>query len=293
MVLQKFRDRLTGIMAIFIVGLLAIPFALVGVNSYFSPDSENTVAMVNDEGITLTEYNTSFQNYRERMRSLMGEAYDAQRFDDPVIRRQHLDTMIERELLRQVAAESGLSVDNQFLAQAIREIPGFQVDGEFNSEVYQSQLSAQGLTPPAFENQMRASMVLSQYPQTISASAIATPREVEQYIRLQQQERAFAALVVSADSERDEPADETAAEADANVEIEEPAAEISQQRIQAWYDDHADQFRRPERVVVEYIELDASQLASEEPIDEDTLRQQFEEQSARFISPEAHSLRIS
>jgi peptidyl-prolyl cis-trans isomerase D len=95
MVLQKFRDRLTGIMAIFILGLLAVPFALVGVNSYFAPDTDNNVAIVNDEGITLSEFNTSFQNYRERMRSLMGQSFDAAQFDGPVIRRQHLETMIE------------------------------------------------------------------------------------------------------------------------------------------------------------------------------------------------------
>lgn len=292
MVLQKFRDRLTGIMAIFILGLLAVPFALVGVTSYFSPDTENNVAIVNGEGITLTEYNTSFQNYRQRMRSLMGEAYDAERFDDPVIRRQHLDTMIERELLRQVAAETGLSVDDQFLARRIREIPSFQIDGQFSAEVYQSQLAAQGLTPPEFENQMRASMVLSQYPNTISASAIATPREVDEYIRLQQQERAFAALVVDAEIDSDEGDGEGETDSGEAVDSEgesetEPAGDIPEERIQAWYDEHAAQYRNPERVIVEYLELDAAELESDEPIDEDTLRQRFEEQSARFISPEA------
>lgn len=305
MVLQQFRDRLTGVMAIFILGLLAVPFALVGVNSYFSPDSENTVAIVNDEGITLTEYNDSFQNYRQRMRQLMGEAYDAERFDDPVIRRQHLDTMIERELLRQVSAESGLTVDDQFLAQAIRDIPGFQIDGEFNVEVYQSQLSAQGLTPPQFENQMRASMVLSQYPQTISASAIATPSEVDQYIRLQQQERAFAALMVMAELD---DAESTGAEAEEDTEGEtggpaetqegaeeggtgesatDLASEIPAERIQAWYEEHTSEYLNPERVVVEYVELEAAELETGETIDEEMLRQRFEEQSARFVTPEA------
>jgi peptidyl-prolyl cis-trans isomerase D len=306
MLLQKFRDRLTGIMAIFILGLLAVPFALVGVNSYFAPDTENNVAIVNEEGITLADYNASFQNYRERMRSLLGENFDAERFDDAIIRRQHLDTMIDRELLRQIAAETGLSVDDQFLAQAIRELPGFQVNGEFSVDVYQSQLSAQGMTPQQFENQMRASMVLSQYPSTISASAIATPREVDEYIRLQEQKRVFAALLVptEADEAVGEVAEqleqaEEAAELEEAAESTEPEAVVEEQqvddvpadmpeeRILAWYEEHADQYRNPERVIVEFLELDAARLEADEPVDEDTLRQRFDDQSGRFIAPEA------
>lgn len=269
MVLQKFRDRLTGVMAIFVLALLAVPFALVGVNSYFSPDTENNIAIVNKEGITLSDYNASFQNYRERMRSFLGENFDAERFDGPVVRRQHLDSMIDQELLRQAAAETGLSVDDQTLAQAIRDIPGFQVDGEFNVEVYQSQLSAQGLTPQAFESRMRASMVLRQYPATISASAIATPREVDEYIRLQEQERVFGALLVMAELDEAEP------------------APVDDERIQSWYESHSEDYRLPERVVVEYVELNAAEMEAEEPVDEDTLRQRFEEQAGRFITPEA------
>ena len=92
-----------GLAAIFILGLLAVPFALVGVNSYFAADIENNVALVNDESITLTAFNSSYQNFRQRMASLMGESFDAAYFDDPVVRRQHLESMIDQEILRPAA----------------------------------------------------------------------------------------------------------------------------------------------------------------------------------------------
>ncbi|HKJ16446.1 MAG TPA: SurA N-terminal domain-containing protein [Xanthomonadales bacterium] len=302
MLLQKFRDRLTGIMAIFILGLLAVPFALVGVTSYFAPETETNVAIVNEEGITVTEFNSSFQNYRERMRSLMGTSFDAALFDDPVVRREHLETMIERELLRQVSIETGLSVDDQFLAQAIRDVPGFQMDGVFNTEVYQNQLTSQGLTPQEFEDRMRSSMILRQYPATLSASAIATSAEVDRFIELQQQERAFGALLIMAEPEEDEAeelieevaeaAEEAAEEGEevieaAETEAAEAVAEIEESRIEQWYEDNADEYRHPERVVIEYVELNAELMEPEEEIDDDMLRQRFEDQSGRFITPEA------
>ena len=44
MVLQSIRDRLTGIIAIFIFAILIIPFAFVGVSSYFTSDTVNAAS---------------------------------------------------------------------------------------------------------------------------------------------------------------------------------------------------------------------------------------------------------
>ena len=57
--LQSIRDRLTGILAFFVLGILIIPFAFVGVNSYFSSGNENLVARVNDSEITFNDFNES------------------------------------------------------------------------------------------------------------------------------------------------------------------------------------------------------------------------------------------
>ena len=130
MVLQTIRDRLNGIIAVFILGLLIIPFLFVGVSSYFTSDAVNAVAVVNDQEITSSEYNQSFQNYRRRMQNLLGTNFDAEQFDQPIIRRQHLDAMIDQELLAQASMDAGLTVTSERLAAAIREIPAFHVDGQ-------------------------------------------------------------------------------------------------------------------------------------------------------------------
>ena len=198
MVLQSIRERLTGIIAIFIFAILIIPFAFVGVSSYFTSDAVNAVAVVNDQEITLNEFNTGFQNYRRRMQAQLGAAFDAELFDQAIVRRQFLDQMIDEELLVQVSVEAGLAVDDQRLAQAIRDIQAFQVDGEFNTDVYQARLATQGRTPAQFEIDMRASMVLNQFPGSIASSAITTNWEVKDYARLFEQTRAFKAVVVLA-----------------------------------------------------------------------------------------------
>ena len=305
MVLQSIRERLTGIIAIFIFAILIIPFAFVGVNSYFTSDAVNSVARVNDVDITVNEFQQGFQNYRRRMQSVMGANFDPIQFDQPIIRRQYLDTLIDRVLLTQVAAESGLTVDDDRLAQAIRELPGFQVDGVFNPDVYQSRLLSQGTTPQGFENDLREQMILEQYPEAVSSSAIATQWELRELVRLQDQQRSFKAIVLKAESATggEDSGGESAVEAgdaapiaaDTQPEETEPSASveaagdsgIEEEAITAWYESHPELYRSQEEVTIEYVELDAEAMVDDVEPDEDQLRARFEEQKARFVTPEA------
>ena len=297
MVLQSIRDRLTGIIAIFIFAILIIPFAFVGVSSYFTSDAVNAVAVVNDQEITINQFNSGFQNYRRRMQAQLGAAFDAELFDQAIVRRQFLDQMINEELLVQVSAEAGLAVDDQRLALAIRDIEAFNVDGEFNTDVYQARLAAQGITPTQFEIDMRDSMVLNQFPSSIATSAITTNWEVNDYVRLIDQTRAFKAVVVPAfpqePEEESEVLDPETGEAVAEEIAEEITEEITEEEpldeaaILAWYEVHQGEYMSREMVIIEYLELDAATMGGDVEVEEDDLLAHFEEQEARFITPES------
>ncbi len=300
MVLQAIRERLTGIIAIFIFAILIIPFAFVGVGSYFSSDSVNLVAKVNDEEITTAEFTQSFQNYRRRMQAVLGDSFDPVQFEQPMIKRQHLDNLIDRKLIAQASLKTGLSVDDESLVNAIREMQIFQVDGEFNQDVYQSRLVAMGMTPKQYENEMRADLIMDQYPSTIMTSAIATDWELKELTRLQDQSRAFQALVVKAEADADplqdpepessEGSTESSAADEASVaDAEEPVAEesIEESELLAWYEEHPADYRSPEQVIIEYVELDANQLDNNVEADDEQLQARFEEQKARFVTPES------
>jgi len=267
MVLQSIRDRLNGIIAIFILGLLVIPFAFVGVSSYFTSGATNAVALVNDQEITANEFNQAFQNYRRRLQAQMGTAFDPELFDQAIVRRQFLDQMINEELLAQVSTSAGLAVTDERLSAEIRNLAAFEVDGEFNADVYQQRLAAQGLSIPQFEQDMRASLVLDQFPTNIATSAIATQWEIEDYVRLQEQQRAFSAVIVPA-----------------AVDPESPVAE---ETLLAWYEENTPDYLSEEQVLIEYLELDAALIGGAVDVTEEMLRARFEEQQARFITPES------
>ncbi len=267
MVLQSIRERLTGVLAFTILGILVIPFALVGVTSYFTSSSSNIVARINDTEISTNDFNQSFSNYRRRMQSIMGAAYDPVEFDQLIMRRQHLDSLIEQELITQAAKSMGLDVDDETLANEIRQIPAFQVEGQFNTDVYQSRLLSQGMTPKQFQYEMRSQFVISQLPRNIALSSIATAAEVNEIVALLDQSRTFNAVMVPAETPETQP-------------------EFSETEITAWYDSHSGEYQSVEQVIIEFVELDAAALPLGFPPEEDVLREQFEAQKARFVSPE-------
>jgi peptidyl-prolyl cis-trans isomerase D len=158
-------------------------------------------------------------------------------------------------------------------------------------------LVAQGRTPKQFENDMRAQMIMGQFPSSIAASAISTSWELGDYASLHDQKRAFQAILVPAqldefedvDTEVVDPAEEADIEsAEAAGTPAEEAVEdaVEEEAILAWYESHTDDYRSEERIIIEYLELDAATLGEDIAPDEEQLMLLFEEQESRFISPE-------
>jgi peptidyl-prolyl cis-trans isomerase D len=267
MVLQSIRERLTGILAIVILGILVIPFAFVGVNSYFQSGAENLVARVNDTEITTTEFTQSFSNYRRRMQSIEGASFDPVAFESKVTRREHLDSLIDEEVLSQAASSLDLSIDDARLAQQILDIPSFQLDGQFSQDVYLARLTSQNLTVKQFERQMKAQFVMSQLPSGLMTSSFSTGAELQNYVSLQDQTRSFKSVIVVPKG------------TDASSLPDEAA-------IQAYYDEHQTSFRSEEMVTIEYLELNVLDIPMTTEPDEEFLRDRFEQQKGRFVSAE-------
>ncbi len=267
MVLQSIRDRLTGVLAFVVLGLLVIPFAFVGVNEYFSSSSLNQVALVNDEEITFDQFNQSFLNYRRQRQQQLGAAFDPDVFDGLIARLEHLDRMIDEELLRQAAVSLGYDVDNTLLAEQIRTIPAFQVDGVFNADVYQARLLAEGLTIAQFEQQLRQAAIMETLPRGVLESSFATPIESERLIALLQQQRSFEAVTVPADP--------------ASI-----VGEFTAEEETSWFEQNQSRFMTEEQVTIEFLELNADQFPAAEAPDDDVLLASYEAQKGRFLVPE-------
>lgn len=265
--LQFIRERVTGIVAIFVLGLLAIPFLFFGVESYIRTVPQDAVATVGDEEITVSEFQTSFAQYRTRMREQLGDDYDELAINQPAVRREHLESMIEQELLRQFAERMGLDVAPDTLREIIQGIPAFQVADRFDPDRYRQWLQATGRSPRAFERDLRADLLVRELPTTLSASVIVTESEVDRLLRVQLENRTIALVEVPAADFRE-------------------SVEVTDQDVEAFYAENQSEFMVPERVSLEYVELDTREMVRAEEVQEEELRSRYEAAKARYMTPE-------
>lgn len=265
--LQAIRDRVTGVVAFIILGLLAVPFLFFGVESYINTVPQDAVAVVGEEEITVNQFQADFARYRAQLRQQQGDQYDEIATNQPTARREFLEEMIDQALLRQHALAVGLAVSDQALLDLIREIEAFRIGNQFSPEAYRQALAASGLTARGFEQEVRQDLLTRTVPTAISGSAVVTEKEIDRMLTVRDEQR----TIKVAEFPRDDYADQ--------VTIE-PA------EIEAFYNDNQSQYMTPELVSLRYVELKADDLTEGLSLSETELRQRYDAAQARFLSPE-------
>lgn len=265
--LQAIRDRISGVMAIIVLGLLAIPFAFFGVGNYFQPDLNNNVAVVGELEISQREFQNSFNSYRSQMRRMLGDSFDEMQYATALARREHLEDLIDQRLLQQFAVAGGMDIPQRQLAERIQAIEAFQAAGTFNNEIYTQALAYQGLSPAEFEAGLREDLVTQNLVSALSASGQPPPAEINAVLALENQTRNVDYVFVAAAPYRDSIA-------------------ISDEQIEAYYNDNQQQFMQPEQLSVDYLDLNPQQNAADIEVDETELRDLYESQKQRFMTEE-------
>lgn len=264
--LHFIREKAQGWLAWLIVGLLIIPFALWGINSYFDVGQEMPLATVNDVEISQQEFQRSYQQQRARIQEMFKDSPIPEEFDKQ-IQQNTLERLVENKLVLQEAAENNYRIPNEFLASEISKFPNFQEDGKFSKELYESAMSGRGMSTGMFEWQMRQALLHDQVFNGIERTAFVTNKAISDVARLQFQERDITYFKVP-------------------VERYKKDIKISQEEIEKYYAENSAGYMTPERVSLEYIELSSEALKKDINVSEEKLQSLYEEQKGMFGIPE-------
>ena len=265
--LQGIRDRAQGWIAWIIVLLISVPFALWGIQEYLGKDVDAPVAMVNGLEVSLPQFRQAYAQEKARLNALLGDDFDRRLVDEGQFKQAALDRLIERELLIQAAHRNGLRISDAQLAQSIQRQASFREAGAFSESLYANWLRAQGYSSAAFEEDFRRSLTTDQISIGISQSVIVTGRDVNDMLHLVDQQRHFAALRIAADQYREE-------------------VEVSQSDVESYYQRHLAQYRSPERVRLEYLELSREAIEETITASDEELFRLYQLERQRYVVPE-------
>lgn len=266
--LQTIRDYFSGVFSWIIILMIAVPFALWGINQYTDKGGKaSDVAVVNGQGISQPDFLRASEQQQERLRQMLGQSYNPDTFNTPQYKHEVLDQLIERTLLEQAAVNDGLDISDAELTAYITSQPDLQRDGKYAPELYQTFLRNQGLTAAGFEKRLRDSLRVTQLRDAVTNSTVLTPTALDAMIKLREQRRDVAYMILP-----------QAAYAK-NIAVDEA-------KISAYYQSHRAQYMNPERVQVEYIDYSIEGLMASVPVNEQILRHAYDEQAATATNDE-------
>lgn len=270
--LQTIRDRMSGPIVWGIIGLIAIPFAFVGIDSFQGGSADPTVAKVGDQKITSAQLEAAYQQRLQRLQQMLGENFRSDMIEPTRFREGVLNEMVQETALQQHAAKRGYTASDASILTAIQSIPAFQKNGQFSSEQYRQALALQGLTPERFEQQVREGLGTDQIRDGVLASAFVTPAESATAWRLARQERSFTGLVFK-------PADYLAGITVADTDIAKHFAE------------NGDRYKAPERLKLKTVELDLAKLPEAPAPEAAVLKAIYDADSGQFSTAEERRAR--
>lgn len=270
--LQTIRDRMSGPIVWAIIGLIAIPFAFVGIETFQGGSSDPTVAKVGDQKITTAQLEAAYQQRLQRLQQMLGENFRSDMIEPTRFREGVLQEMVQETALQQHATQVGYTASDAAILDSIRSIPAFQKDGQFSAEIYREALAAQGMQPEGFERQLRQGLSIDQIRDGVLASAFVTPAEAAAAWRLARQERVFSTVSFKA------------ADYEAAVVITD--ADIAKQ-----FAERGESYKAPERLKLKVVEFDIAKLPEAPAPEAALLKTLYDADSKAFSTPEERRAR--
>ncbi len=256
--LQSIHDKAKGVLGIIIVILIGLTFALWGIGDYLNGAPEKYVARVDGEDITQQEFDQGMDRQRKRIEQMFqGQVPDSPVFQQRM-KEQVLETLITQRVLKKAIVEGDYRVANQVLLQKIKQMQAFQQDGVFDVASYNAIVRGQGMAVKEFENLFRMDLAVQQLQSGVMRSSVVGKTELNILNQIQQQSRDINYL-----------------QFDDSLFVDDLV--ITDEQIEAYFEDNKSRFMHPETVSISYVELKASDLAKDIPVDEDAVKRLYDE----------------
>lgn len=261
------KSKLSKTFIWILMGLLFVGLAGFGATSLSG--TARSVATVGDKEVTTDSYVLALRNEINAFAAQAGRGVAMAEAQALGIDRQVLAQLITARGLDNEAANIGLSVGDEVVADQLLQVPSFQgSDGSFNREAYSFALRNQGLSESQFEEQLREDTARTILQSALIAGNALPDTYVDTLLAYTGETRDFtwARLTESA--------------------LQTGLPEPSDADLQAYYDDNIDTYTLPELRDITYAWITPEMIVDTVEVDDDALRASYDARFAEFNLPE-------
>ena len=260
--LQDIRDKLTGKIALIVLGVIALSFVFVG-GASFTTIGSGYAAKVDGRDINIATFENA---YRDQIREnpQFAALPESIRL---TLRSNILEQLIRQQVVDNYLEQAGFEITDQQLTDIVHRFDEFQLDGRFDRETYENVLLGVNLTTQQFEAQQKLVLRRSQLQRAIIGSSVVPPSSYRRFLNLRFESRVVTTATISPESVADE-------------------VSVTDEMITAFYDENPAQFNLPETADVEYVEILRESVAAEVIVSEDQLLEYYELNEDRYEQDE-------
>ncbi len=270
--LDALRSKASSWVVKAFLGLLILSFAVWGIGDIFlGPRGGNVAATVDGREITVIELDREFEAQLRRLGEQFGIGIDRGNPLAATALNEALQRLIARRLVDAYVAELGIGVSDEEVAEAIRGDPAFtDAAGNFDRGRLELFLRSVNMTEKAFVEEIRAELARNRLLQAFS-EPVRPSRVLARFLHdYRNEERKAEALVVEA----------------AVMTVAEP----DDATLDAWLQENAESFQRPEYRRAVIAILGAEDLVEEIAVPEEEIRQLYESRESLYATPERREI---
>lgn len=259
--------------ALVLIGLLIVSFAIFGINDVFQSTPGDSVVTVGSRTITTAEFRREFENARRRAEEQFGQPVTSEFAAQNGLDRQVLEGLVQRSVLGEIMHRLGIRPSGKLVTREIQKIPAFfdPITGAFDRQAYEQALQGVGATPALFEADL-SDQIAQQHMGAAIAAGFTAPRSYAALTVLQGLEERDAAFFVITGASVPQPAPPT--EAQLNQFMKENAARLT----------------RPEYRVLTVVRFSPNAAAATGPVSEAEIKSRFDYRKDTMSQAETRSL---
>jgi len=224
-------------------------------------------ASVNGGKISMEDYRRAYSNIYNLYQNIYRDQFTPALEKQLNLKQQAFQQLVDQLLLVQEGEKLGMEVSDQEVVDSIAKIAAFQENGAFSKQRYVDVLAYQRLTPDVFEAMQANDLLVKKVGDYLRGGVSVSDEEIEEEFRKQNEKVNLAFL-------RFAPA------------LFEDKVKIEEKNLEAFFQDHQEDFRIPEKVAIRYLLVDPAAYADQVQLDDAAIDKYYRRHLDQFEIPE-------
>jgi len=263
--LRYLRENTGNWVIKFFLGIIVIVFVFLGVGSFGSKRNDS-VATINDEPITIKEYQRAHKMLVDQMRARFGKNLNDDILKALNVKQQALDSLVEERLVLLEAGKLGITISEEELQQSVLAIKAFQKEDKFNLEQYKKVLSLNSLTPEIFEKSQINTLRQQKLREMLFSSVNVSELEARNWYLFQNIKTAIDYIMF-------DPVDYADIKPDS-------------QKIKKYYSENSENYKSDLKIQTQYLEFSPENYKDDISITDVMIKDYYQEHRQEFKTPQ-------